>query len=594
MRNRNRNTNRTRNGNDGLTAAVIRNQSPYFLAGGVPTYNQTLNTCEITGVEHCELWNIDEPFPLRFKPADEGEDLIDCEPVLSFVAASGSNATTLVRPSGSFGSAFDSRLVHNVTTGTTAVIVSHSGGTATTLGGAFASGDSVRIYKFKLSNTIDVADLAFVNNLPANEPKIQFFNFGGRLRWESDNTGTFGVNPQYRFALVATDYAFGALNIIGFTTNAPASQAESIAGTLQAAGDFEYLMILGGGLSPVIEPPAGNSFTGTLDMCPELYKIKTDYWYSINGQYSPFTATIKGLPIMAEHFIDMTEVENLDECRNQICVYEEVENELCATFQEVTSWVTYPDSSGSEPCLGDRESELQAIELPCPLSVGATYNFKITLTGVGDVQVTIADALLGNQNNSPALVAPGTYEFSITATMPPNIAPFLYVRALSGGTEACFTLEMQKEGAQIIATPFMCSECYAFKPLDECAMELNWSNNTGAFGMVKNTVQYAYPPARLRNAKVEQISYDEEKGTDSIQRNFYSNARKTEELSIAIVPPFVHNYMAVAMMHRIFNINGVQYVALEAYEPDYSDDHESARAIVKVAQSDQDELVNPL
>jgi hypothetical protein len=52
--------------------------------------------------------------------------------------------------------------------------------------------------------------------------------------------------------------------------------------------------------------------------------------------------------------------------------------------------------------------------------------------------------------------------------------------------------------------------------------------------------------------------------------------------------------MAVAMMHRVFNINGVQYVALEAYEPDYSDDHESARAIVKVAQSDQDELVNPL
>lgn len=592
---RNRNRNRNRNGDtNGLNAAPIRNTSPTFLPNGEKTYNELLNSCEVTGVEHCELWDIDREFPLRFKPADEGENLINCTPRYSFTAASGSNDTTLVRPSGNFTSASVGALVHNVTNGGTSVIVSVSGGTATTLGSPFASGDVVRVYRFRITSLIDVANVSFEPNRAANDVALRFNGFGDSLVMVSDNTGTFGVNPRYRFTLNVTDYVSGALDVFGFNTTAPAFQANVKGGEVRGAGDFEYLLVLGGGLSPVLAVPATSEFSGVIELCNELYKVRTSYWYSINGNFTQFNASIFGMPIMAQHLIDMSEVEGLDECGNQICVYTEIENEGCALFNEVEQWLGVEESPTDACVFYDGQREALATELPCELQVGATYNFRVTLTGSGDVQFSIADALLGNQNNSPALVAPGFYEFSITVTMPPNIAAYLFAVAVSDGTESCFTLEMQKEGAQVVATPFMCSECYVFKPIDQCGMELKWYNDTPAFGIVKNTPQYAYPPARLRNPKIESISYDEEKGVDSFQRSFYANARKTEELSIAIVPPFVHNYMAVALMNRFFFVNAVQYVALENYEPDYSDDHESAKAVVKLAQSDQNDLVNPL
>jgi hypothetical protein len=577
------------------TAQPIPFTSPTFLPHGTPTYNEELNTCDITGTPHCELWDIDEPFPIRFQPAELGEDLIDCTPVLSFTAASGSDATTLVRPTGNFSNDDNRRLVHNVTTGETACIVSHVTDTATTVGGGFSPGDSVRIYKFRLSVATQVSGVSFVNGRGANEPRLSFLNFVGRINWQSDNTGTFGVNPVYRFSIRVASYQSGLLEVLGFTTTAPASQAEVVEGNIQAAGDLEYLLVLGGGLSPALDADVSSAFTGEIDMCAELFKIRTSYYYAINGNFVPFSAAIFGMPIMAETFITPSEAEGIEPCRNQICVYTDVEGAECAVFQEVTAWLTYPGGSGTDSCIdSEKDDIIQGAELPCALVDGATYDFILEVDGTGAIEILIADALVGNQSVSPAFAMPGTYQFSLTVNMPPMVAAFLYARAAMSPTEGCFRLYMKRQGAEIHGEPFMCSECYDFKPLDQCNMKLEWLNNTGAFGLVPLTIQNAYPPARLRNSKIEHIDFEEGKGVDSMQRSFYANGRRVEELSVAIVPPFVHEYLSVAMMHRTFKINGVEYVALEQYNPDYSDDHEAARAIVKVAQRNQKFLVNPL
>jgi hypothetical protein len=52
--------------------------------------------------------------------------------------------------------------------------------------------------------------------------------------------------------------------------------------------------------------------------------------------------------------------------------------------------------------------------------------------------------------------------------------------------------------------------------------------------------------------------------------------------------------VAVGLMHRNFYINGVQYVKIGEYEPDYSDDAEIAPCTVEVAKRDQRFIVNPL
>jgi len=79
-----------------------------------------------------------------------------------------------------------------------------------------------------------------------------------------------------------------------------------------------------------------------------------------------------------------------------------------------------------------------------------------------------------------------------------------------------------------------------------------------------------------------------------IQRSFFSNGRKVEELAIDAVWPAVHQSVAVGLMHRNFYINGVQYVKIGEYEPDYSDDAEIAPCTVEVAKRDQRFIVNPL
>lgn len=47
-------------------------------------------------------------------------------------------------------------------------------------------------------------------------------------------------------------------------------------------------------------------------------------------------------------------------------------------------------------------------------------------------------------------------------------------------------------------------------------------------------------------------------------------------------------------MHRNFYINGVQYVKIGEYEPDYGDTAEISPCVVEVAKKDQRYIVNPL
>lgn len=531
---------------------------------------------------------------MRFAPGEIGTNLSSCDAVQTGagnLADTGSDATTLVRDTGSWNINDVSRLVHNVTTGTTSVITAISGANATVVGAGFSVGDEFYVYNFRIPfNSTPAAaantSVRFQNGRGINEPILCFDAFTGIIDYGFIN---LGANPSpVRATFFVTDYQSGRMNFGGGSIPSPNANFP-----IAAAGNYDFVYNGAGFTIPAFYGDAIAPFTGCLSMCMEFFRVRNNFWYQINGGTPvPFSVAIQGLQY-AEHDLNVSDLD----CNATICVIDDLgELSECSSFQDVISFSeTPPDGNpfrNVEPCFPTEISD--GVELfvrtPCAILPGQSYEIEIDTTGMGgNVSVNVESFFV--QTN----IAPGVHTFQFTvpkgATMPISFT----VRSMAAA-EGCFTLRIRTLSAAPEPPPFMCSELYCIRELDNCDMVLQWSNNTPAFGIAypSATPQKAYPPARLINSRVEAFDYESGKGVDSFYRNHYSNAVQTAELSLSQVPPFVHNYLAVAFMHRSFSVNGLQMVAMEQYEPNYSDDTETANSRTRLAQFDSGKLVNPL
>ena len=221
--------------------------------------------------------------------------------------------------------------------------------------------------------------------------------------------------------------------------------------------------------------------------------------------------------------------------------------------------------------------------------------FELTISGhgTGNVRVCIENNDLSGQVCSGPHGSNGVHAFTLSNFGMTAGPKRIIIKANTNNTTLCATLKYKIQNFQ--PETFACSECYHVKQLD-CETELTWNNDTNSFGHAYNTgyTNRMYVEGRLLNGKIVSLAHDERKGVDSYQRSFFSNGRKVEELAIDAIFPAAHQAIAVGLMHRNFYVNGVQYVKIGEYEPDYGDTAEIAPCVVEVAKKDQRFIVNPL
>jgi len=227
-----------------------------------------------------------------------------------------------------------------------------------------------------------------------------------------------------------------------------------------------------------------------------------------------------------------------------------------------------------------------SIPIGCILE-GRQYTVEITVASYssGGFQTTLTYTsgnvqLIGNRNGnttSPFFpiqpITATTYTFTFVAQESDSDAILGVTAAGLPGVQStmCFSFLSIIGSEEYIGGTFMCSECYEVKDLTDCELELKWTNNHDAFGHFykQGFEQKMYIGGRLLNGYIQSIEHRENKGSDGIQRSFFSNGRKIETLQIDPVPENVHQVIATGLMHRTFLIELNQYVKVGDYEPDF-------------------------
>lgn len=578
------------------TPQPIPYSSPIFYGDGELSYNEQIDQlCDFFGSPMCLPWEEGEPFCFQFQAGETGSNLIVCEPFDTGTATGGS-ATTLVDLGASFvsGGVTEYQLVRNTTTGDT-FAVDTGGVAATTLtlvgtpsgASAFTAGQGYAIYNIWLT----AVSITEIDSVSMNaDHSICFDNFSGSIQFDFP-IGT--VTNWYRATFNICSYSQGAAFF-------QASQgATNYTLPIESPGNFDWWF---GEPSNIqrIEFVTTRPFTGCICLCDsEAYLMRDSYAYSINGgAFTEFTYTgaARNRGII-EKCIDLPVG-----CDNTVCLSDNYE---CAVYQEigeVGNWNTDIGVGitieGSNVCfISSMQGDYAYAEaIGCDIDAIVTnIEFELTISGHvnGNIQVCIQNTDLSSEVCSNPHGSNGVHIFTVSNFGMNPGSKRIIIKAHNNNATLCATLRYRIQNFQ--PDVFACSECYHVKPIN-CEMKLEWDNDTNAFGHVYTTgyTNTMYLDGRLLNGKITSIAHEERKGVDSYQRSFFSNGRKVEELAIDAVWPAVHQSVAVGLMHRNFYINGVQYVKIGEYEPDYSDDAEIAPCTVEVAKRDQRFIVNPL
>ncbi len=576
-------------------AQPIPYSSPIFYGDGELSFNEQIaQECNFYASPMCLPWDSSEDFCFQFKAGETGGNLLNCLPIKTGTATGGS-PTTLVDTGGNFivNGIVVGMLVRNIVTGDTfAVNTGGVGATTLTLVGtpsgpnAFTVGQGYAIYAHVLNTLPDINSIDILA-----DHSICFNDFTGELRISFP---ALNFANRYRSTISLCSYTQGRIEIIsslGLTLDSISIESPGTFDWYFRQPTFNYLQIVSTSTVP---------FTGCLCLCQsEAFRLRQTYAYSINGgEWTEFTysgnAITRGI---IEKCIELPEG-----CDVSVCLSEDYE---CAVFQTIGqdgNWNTDIAAGisldGNQVCFdgSSKDDFAYAEEIGCDISTIVTnVQFELTISGHGSggVNVCIQNNDLSGEVCSSNYSSNGVYTFTLSnfgmAAGPKRII----IKAHNNNTTLCATLKYKIQNFQ--PETFACSECYHVKELD-CESELTWNNDTNSFGHAYNTgyTNRMYVEGRLLNGKIVSLAHDERKGVDSYQRSFFSNGRKVEELAIDAIFPAAHQAIAVGLMHRNFYVNGVQYVKIGEYEPDYSEAAEIAPCIVEVAKKDQRFIVNPL
>ena len=577
-------------------AQPIPYSSPIFYGEGELSFNEQIaQECGFYASPMCLPWDSSEDFCFQFKAGETGSNLITCLPIDTGTATGGS-ASTLVDSTATFGASgiTEYQFVRNVVTGDTFAVATGAVG-ATTLNlvgtpsgaSAFTAGQGYAIYALfltvtsitQIDNVSILADHSICFNRFNGEVQIPF-PVGVAGNWYR---GTFEVS-NYSQGTASLNAAFG-LTLYTLPIASP--------------GTFDWYFGEPLNINRLQFLTTGE-FTGCLSLCnSEAYLVNRTYAYSVNGgAWTTFTYTGGGL----QNGIIEKCIELPEGCDVSVCLGSDLGCSVFQTIGEVGNWDTDEASGisieGTQVCFSgsSKDDFAYAEEIGCDISTIVTnVQFELTISGhgTGNIQVCIENNDLSGQVCSSPYASNGLHTFTLS-NFGMNVGPKrIIIKAHSNNVTLCATLKYKIQNHQ--PETFACSECYHVKELD-CETELTWNNDTNSFGHAYNTgyTNRMYVEGRLLNGKIVSLAHDERKGVDSYQRSFFSNGRKVEELAIDAIFPAAHQAIAVGLMHRNFYVNGVQYVKIGEYEPDYGDTAEIAPCVVEVAKKDQRFIVNPL
>lgn len=575
-------------------AQPIPYSSPIFYGEGELSFNEQIaQECGFYASPMCLPWDSSEDFCFQFKAGETGSNLITCLPIDTGTATS-TSPTRLIDSTANFvsGGILLYQLVRNTTTGDTFVVTTVNP-TILFLGGtpsgpnAFTVGQGYAIYGLFLT----VASLGEIDNVSIlADHSICFNRFDGEVQIPFP-VGTAG--NWYRGTFEVSNYSQGTASL-----NA-AFGATLYTLPIASPGTFDWYFGEPFNINRLQFITTGE-FTGCLSLCnSEAYLVKKNYAYSVNGgAWTPFTYTGGGL----QNGIIEKCIELPEGCDVSVCLSEDAGCSVFQTIGEVGNWNTNIAAGisldGTQVCFnGSMQGNSAFAEgIGCDISTIVTnVQFELTISGhvTGNVQVCIENNDLSGQVCSSAHGSNGVHTFTLSNFGMTAGPKRIIIKAHNNNVTLCATLKYKIQNFQ--PETFACSECYHVKQLD-CEAELTWNNDTNSFGHAYNTgfTNRMYVEGRLLNGKIVSLAHDERKGVDSYQRSFFSNGRKVEELAIDAIFPAAHQAIAVGLMHRNFYVNGVQYVKIGEYEPDYGDTAEIAPCVVEVAKKDQRYIVNPL
>lgn len=577
-------------------AQPIPYSSPIFYGEGELSFNEQIaQECGFYASPMCLPWDSSEDFCFQFKAGETGSNLITCLPIDTGTATGGS-VSTLVDSTATFGASgiVQYQFVRNVVTGDTFAVATGAVG-ATTLNlvgtpsgaSAFTAGQGYAIYGLFLTVS-SIGQIDNVSILP--DHSICFNRFNGELQIPFP-VGSAG--NWYRGTFEVSNYSQGTASL-----NA-AFGATLYTLPISSPGTFDWYFGEPLNINRLQFITTGE-FTGCISLCnSEAYLVKKNYAYSVNGgAWTTFTYTGGGL----QNGIIEKCIELPEGCDVSVCLSEDAGCSVFQTIGQDGNWNTNIAAGitlvGNQVCFNGSSQGHSAFAegIGCDISTIVTnVQFELTISGhgTGNVQVCIENNDLSGQVCSSPHASNGVHTFTLS-NFGMNVGPKrIIIKAHSNNVTLCATLKYKIQNFQ--PETFACSECYHVKQLD-CETELTWNNDTNSFGHAYNTgyTNRMYVEGRLLNGKIVSLAHDERKGVDSYQRSFFSNGRKVEELAIDAIFPAAHQAIAVGLMHRNFYVNGVQYVKIGEYEPDYGDTAEIAPCVVEVAKKDQRFIVNPL
>lgn len=139
------------------------------------------------------------------------------------------------------------------------------------------------------------------------------------------------------------------------------------------------------------------------------------------------------------------------------------------------------------------------------------------------------------------------------------------------------------------------STCISIAPdqsnriVNGCLFEITATNDNNAFGF--NYEDFTFTQRMLLFGKLRNATYqdDTEYYTKSSGEKVlvYAEIEKVQELQIMEVPEGIHDWLHMAMLHDTFMIDGVEYVRVGEYAPNWRKSSQKAPVIVQVAKKTQ-------
>lgn len=551
-------------------------------------YNQFIQQCGRKDAKYCLKYGFGDVITYQFRPRFVPGNLLPTAQI--FGGTISATATGKATATGIGTASAVNQIIFNFTTGESTYITAiDDPDTVSVADDIFLSGNAVIVYPYESNN-------GFTAGVDANAGIVFCREAGiGASSLTAPNVVT---NGQYFYvAVYVYNYTGGQLEVlIGGTS----------AGYIQANGLHEFYAT-SAGTSITFQCTSGEDFAGCLALMEmESYEVFSDYYY--NTYTEDFTQllniSIFGTPQLDASFtnglieFNVLIPENGCQCGfNGISEAYPCETENIiqnGTFEDFTGWESFDpatvERNASNDTLQFKGAAAGAYagytgELNCPLLCGVEYTvaFEVTAYVSGNLEVNIGGTLSGVN-----ITGTGNYTFDVTIGEDCS-GLIRFIAALGGADMQIDNISILYKEPQYKQIGI--SELICVCDPEPCEMTIDYRNDVDAFGYA-----YEFDPtfynrirvcARLKNAIIQNISFENNKDTFGNYAAYYANADKVETLETEWIPPYLANAINIALQHSDVKINGVNYILKAAFSQTTNDDTELQKITAQVVKQDQ-------